>query len=1356
MGSMKRALAIILSLLLMLPLSAMPTLVATADAEGRVLQEIPLKGTVSKTLSGNGYVCAPFTSFASLDLSGYDYADLAVEIDLYLEGDVAAFKSGINAYLEVTSSGTCDQSEINWNLAGIEWQADSWFRTTLKFSAASQGSTDPIDLKQVNYARMYIYAPGGDRKAYTFKYCNFRIVDLSKGAVGTDLIGDGSFKVAAPEWELVNTTYDTTEAVIAGYNLGDYLEPNTDRDATATLQTLLDAMGAAGGGTVFVPAGTYTFKGTLLIPYGVTLQGDWRAPTEEEPGATGTIFKIYSGKGDTNGTAFITTLPNSCVQGLTFWYPEQDAENIVEYPLTIQMYKSGNWGADYVHVRNCTFINSYRAVQQGPDGNGCPNVYNVYGTPLYVGLHADNLGDIGRFDYIHFSPFYWENCGLAGAPTTDTAKKALEDHLLANATALRMGRVDWSYWAFSDIEGYGIGLHFVNSESNPGTYGNGHVYGMNFKNCGTAICFDGVSTGAAEVLSNITIEGCKIGIYTNPSQESIGNLSMSYVTIDADTAIRHDGNMRFFVNTFTILRGGVEASAGPLVVSGSTFHTAAPQMTLKKGVASVIVQGNRATEGEFEVNNIGLCPVEISDKEVALTDIDWMTADQAKDETVKAAREVLYVAELDATGKADVTANLQVLLDKAGQEGGGYVFVPGGHYRLNGSLTVPSGVELCGAVDVGRNPYEIGTIFDVYGRQEEATVILSANSGLRGIVFDYPEQGNTVATLKTYPYAVQGRGENVYIVNFAIRNGYDGVDLMSYRCDNHYVKYLAGYCFHSVMKIGGGSVGGKVINYQMNCSSWWNGDESKYGTWDNWPTEAEKTENTGGAWLLNNVYVQTNCVVLTVGDVTDQVLYDNFSYLGAVGAYYVEENGQAADGWNVGNAYDYSTVGIKVDAIEDMDFINVQIVSYNYTGQVEDTHHMYLTDQCDDTVNVVNVACWAQPNSYVRADSGTINIYCATFTENAKSSNFATIGQEGYINLQNGAITNLGVPSLAQTNLQNLTVEGYVNEYTMAGESDCKWGANMVRVARWDTPQNATIDTTQKMYMAEAFTDYATETVGDVANVLSISGTFNALSAISVDGNVTLANDDGNEMMRLFHNGRVASVYARNAGLRMTNGRSNDSYMLETRLNIKSLRDHESAQVALAVYSMTNTSARSATSLVAFRSDGVYVNEEKLTSYTADTWYRVQIAFDLTDISNKTYTVTLLDDDYTVLAASEVIPFGAGYQDNTNDVGVLEMAAKAGIDETAARSTEVLMDYVVVTKDPSEASTVTVGDVNGDGKVNTTDARFILQYAAEKIGADKLDMDAADVDGKNSVNTTDARMILQYAAEKIPGFPRKG
>lgn len=62
------------------------------------------------------------------------------------------------------------------------------------------------------------------------------------------------------------------------------------------------------------------------------------------------------------------------------------------------------------------------------------------------------------------------------------------------------------------------------------------------------------------------------------------------------------------------------------------------------------------------------------------------------------------------------------------------------------------------------------------------------------------------------------------------------------------------------------------------------------------------------------------------------------------------------------------------------------------------------------------------------------------------------------------------------------------------------------------------------------------------------------------------------------------------------------------------------------------------------------------------------------------------------------------------------------------------------------------GDVNGDGKVNTTDARQALQAAVNKLQLDQAAFDRADVNWDGSVNITDARLILQFAVGKLSEF----
>ena len=63
------------------------------------------------------------------------------------------------------------------------------------------------------------------------------------------------------------------------------------------------------------------------------------------------------------------------------------------------------------------------------------------------------------------------------------------------------------------------------------------------------------------------------------------------------------------------------------------------------------------------------------------------------------------------------------------------------------------------------------------------------------------------------------------------------------------------------------------------------------------------------------------------------------------------------------------------------------------------------------------------------------------------------------------------------------------------------------------------------------------------------------------------------------------------------------------------------------------------------------------------------------------------------------------------------------------------------------------GDVDGNGVVDSSDARLVLQYAVGKVDAAAVNLAVADVDGSGTVDSTDARWILQRAVGKIAGFP---
>ncbi len=75
------------------------------------------------------------------------------------------------------------------------------------------------------------------------------------------------------------------------------------------------------------------------------------------------------------------------------------------------------------------------------------------------------------------------------------------------------------------------------------------------------------------------------------------------------------------------------------------------------------------------------------------------------------------------------------------------------------------------------------------------------------------------------------------------------------------------------------------------------------------------------------------------------------------------------------------------------------------------------------------------------------------------------------------------------------------------------------------------------------------------------------------------------------------------------------------------------------------------------------------------------------------------------------------------------------------------------TKAEDIAPKAQLGDVNGDNKINSTDARLVLQKSVGKISDEALNTAVADVNGDKKINSTDARLILQFSVGKIGKFP---
>lgn len=795
-----------------------------------------------------------------------------------------------------------------------------------------------------------------------------------------------------PNWTLVQPAYPTMDTVVAAYNVQNFGATGDGvTDVTSIFQDLLDALGRLGGGTLFVPSGRYVIRGNLVIPKGVTLRGEWKKPVKGQP-IEGTILMAYAGRGNENAAAFLTLETSSAVMDLAIWYPEQLPGNITPYPPAILFGKPNYWGNDYPNAKNITLVNAYSGViLSRQTGGGCPVIQNIYGTPLSRGIEIDNIADVGRIDFVDFSPAYWAGSGLPNAPSSSGPHVSW---IYQNGTGIVMRRNDWSYTCYVNIEGYNRGLYVGPSISSPGSTPNGHNYELTFTGCKTGIQFD-VGNDVGIMYARTHISNCETGIRVASSAGGVIQLNTCDISAtNSAITIEEGSNAKLMLQQCTVANGSVTLSGGTFTAVDCDFNNSAPQIVLNRGSRSILtgnrfgsapqIQNNSNFESTIDHNPVSIDP---------LPSFPTMTP-----QTRKPTRLVLYNAAAAPfyavnDGVTDNTSAIQNALNTAAAAGGGVVFLPPGKYKVLGTLTVPSNVELKGASDISTAPTGKGTIIEVYagkGNPSSSPFLkLSANSGVRGITFNYPEQvASALPNIPAYPYLIQVTGSNAYIINVAIRATYSGIDLFTYKCDNHYVDWVAGHVFKTGVRVGNNSANGVISNLQFNIIAYAAGQESKWGSWPNSPSPG----NTSAPYD----YAMNNLDFMVLGSCSNQILYNNFHYGSYRGTIF-----SGASGKGLGHGVDGARKGLRYESLGSGGFplINSQIVVIqNQPG----TYYLETASGFGGTASLFNADFWGQPVNSIYMSGGTLNLHQANFNSSGSAA-FAHVGS-GLLKLNNSAV----------------------------------------------------------------------------------------------------------------------------------------------------------------------------------------------------------------------------------------------------------------------------------------------------------------------------------------------------------------
>lgn len=142
------------------------------------------------------------------------------------------------------------------------------------------------------------------------------------------------------------------------------------------------------------------------------------------------------------------------------------------------------------------------------------------------------------------------------------------------------------------------------------------------------------------------------------------------------------------------------------------------------------------------------------------------------------------------------------------------------------------------------------------------------------------------------------------------------------------------------------------------------------------------------------------------------------------------------------------------------------------------------------------------------------------------------------------------------------------------------------------------------------------------------------------------------------------------------------------------------------------------------------------------------------------------DCPFTVSIDGDSVTISHNAAPNTDGVDMRSGVAVLTMKKSGASQSITSAPKAIATKDANGAlSPITkpnvtddpyggyeLGDVNGDGKINTRDAVMILKYSARLIGLDETQQMRADTNGDGKINTRDVVLVLKYSAGIITSF----
>jgi hypothetical protein len=335
-------------------------------------------------------------------------------------------------------------------------------------------------------------------------------------------------------------------------------------DNGPALQRALDSAGAAGGGTVYVPAGNYKFTREITVPSHVELRGIFDVPHHTI--SAGSVLMPICGRGRDSGTPFMQLSPGAGVRGITVWYPEQDPAAPVAFPWTVRALGPKCWLIDV------TLGNPYQAVDFWTHPSTGHVIRYLAGSPLRKGLWVSQCAGDGWVEDVQFNPHYalrlhrslpkpgWTR-GI-GDKLINYQREHLEAMVFGSCRREHM-RGNFLYAAFD-------GLAFRGDDG--GT--NARVFHHGSDTASRAVVLDHTGPDGVEFINGQLVplgNWAQAAIVTTPKFDGGARFFNSQVWAGPRTA-RLDGTGHVLIQQINTVSGGVVVADGQLALQNANFE----------------------------------------------------------------------------------------------------------------------------------------------------------------------------------------------------------------------------------------------------------------------------------------------------------------------------------------------------------------------------------------------------------------------------------------------------------------------------------------------------------------------------------------------------------------------------------------------------------------------------------------------------------------------------------------------------------------------------------------------------------------------------------------------------------------